>query len=359
MSSDPEPGPSVLDPLGLRLAQLLRGRVLLLGPIPPPLLRGILAGAESVVALAPDPAAGALVRRIVSELGGEAGDALAGGPDALRHPSATERPPFDAALLYDPNAGRAAAEAQLAEVAGLVAGALIAIARGEGELPLGLFQVNGSRPSPAPARTPAVLSATPGVAVILTTQNRAALLERALESVLALDRRPAEVLVVDDGSTDDTPALLERHGAAGQVRALRRPERGGQARAMNDGIAATSAEWIAWLDDDDYFLPPKLRLGLRAAARDPHVGLAVTAHYIADGAGTPRELRLLPEFAPGELLRLLLRGSIFSDRPPSSAAGPTRRSARGPTTRPWRERPITACGGRSRGDFGWQSYKCR
>jgi tetratricopeptide (TPR) repeat protein len=312
MSPDPEPGPSVLDPLGLRLAHLLRGRVLLLGSIPTPLIRGILAGAESVVALAPDLATVERVRRTVSELGGETGDALAGEPDALRHPSATEQPPFDAALLYDPNSGRAAAEAQLAQVAGLVTGPLVAIARGEGELPLGLFQMNGARPSPAPVRPPAVLSAIPGVAVIVPTQNRAALLERALESVLALDRRPAEVLVVDDGSNDDTPALLERHaGAGGQVRALRRPERGGQARAMNDGIAATSAEWIAWLDDDDYFLPPKLRLGLKAAARDPHVGLAVTAHYIADGAGNPRELRLLPEFAPGELLRLLLRGSIF------------------------------------------------
>jgi tetratricopeptide (TPR) repeat protein len=79
---------------------------------------------------------------------------------------------------------------------------------------------------------------------------------------------------------------------------------------MNDGIAATSAEWIAWLDDDDYFLPAKLRLAL-AAGRDAEVGLVVTAHYLGDAQGLPMSMRLLPEFAPGELMRLLLRGSIF------------------------------------------------
>ena len=309
MSSDPEPGPAVLDRLALPLPGLLRGRVLLIGSIPLPLLRAIIAGAERVLVLAPDPAAAAHICRAVRVLGGEV-EALAGDPGALKS-RGSGPPPFAAAFLYAPGADRVAAEELLAKVKGLVAGPRVAIARAEGDSPLRLWHADGPGDPHPPVRSPAVRRADPEVAVILPTLNRAALLERALASIAALDRRPAEVLVVDDGSTDETGAVLERHANGGQVQVLRRPERGGQARAMNDGIAATSAEWIAWLDDDDYFLPPKLRLGLASAARDPAVGLAVTAHYLADDTGTPRELRLLPEFAPGELLRLLLRGSIF------------------------------------------------
>jgi tetratricopeptide (TPR) repeat protein len=145
------------------------------------------------------------------------------------------------------------------------------------------------------------------VSVIIPTRNRARLLSRALASVLGQDIAAAEILVVDDGSSDDTGAVVARHGP--RVRSLQR-EPGGQAAAMNDGLAAATGDWIAWLDDDDYFLPAKLRLQRRSFDH-PRIGLAITAHYIADAEGRPLEARALPRFAAEELLRLLLRGSIF------------------------------------------------
>jgi tetratricopeptide (TPR) repeat protein len=114
-------------------------------------------------------------------------------------------------------------------------------------------------------------------------------------------------VVVDDGSNDDTETVIRSYGR--RVRVIKQ-EPAGQAAAMNAGIAATHGDWIAWLDDDDFFLPAKLRLQLRTLA-DTQVGLAVTAHYIGNSDGQPYEARLVPEFGEHNLLRLLLRGSIF------------------------------------------------
>jgi len=101
------------------------------------------------------------------------------------------------------------------------------------------------------------MSAKPCVSVIIPTYNRAALVAEAVPSVLAQTWRDFEVLVVDDGSTDDTAAALAPF--AGQVTVLRRPSRGGVSAARNRGIAAARGQWLAFLDSDDLWLPEKLR----------------------------------------------------------------------------------------------------
>ncbi len=95
----------------------------------------------------------------------------------------------------------------------------------------------------------------PAVSVIIPTYNRAWCLAEAVDSVLAQAYQDFELIVVDDGSTDETPQLLAAYG--GRLRVLRCENRGVSA-ARNAGIAAAQAELIAFLDSDDLWLPGKL-----------------------------------------------------------------------------------------------------
>ena len=99
------------------------------------------------------------------------------------------------------------------------------------------------------------------ISVVIPTHNRARLLGRALDSVLKQTRPPAEVIVVDDGSTDATEALMRRRFP--NCRYLRQENRG-VSSARNRGIEAAAGEWIAFLDSDDAWLPGKLEAQQRA-----------------------------------------------------------------------------------------------
>ena len=90
------------------------------------------------------------------------------------------------------------------------------------------------------------------VSVIILTYNRSAVVTRAVESALSCVRPDDEVLVVDDGSTDDTAAALARFGD--RIRYLPGPH-GGAGRARNRGVAAASRPLVAFLDSDDEWVP--------------------------------------------------------------------------------------------------------
>ncbi len=91
--------------------------------------------------------------------------------------------------------------------------------------------------------------------VVIPSYNRAALVGRAIESVLAQTHAPREILVVDDGSTDDTAARLVEY--ADRVRIVRQSNLGGAA-ARNRGVELATCKWIAFLDSDDLWLPDHL-----------------------------------------------------------------------------------------------------
>ena len=93
------------------------------------------------------------------------------------------------------------------------------------------------------------------VSVVIPTYNRAALLGRAVTSVERQTLRPLEIIIVDDGSTDDTRQLVER--AFPKCHYLHQPNRG-VSSARNLGIKTSRGEWIALLDSDDEWLPEKL-----------------------------------------------------------------------------------------------------
>ena len=95
----------------------------------------------------------------------------------------------------------------------------------------------------------------PQVSVIIPTYNRAWCVREAVDSVLGQEFSGFELIVVDDGSSDETPQMLLAYGSA--LRMLRQENRGVSA-ARNAGIAAARGELIAFLDSDDIWLPGKL-----------------------------------------------------------------------------------------------------
>lgn len=92
------------------------------------------------------------------------------------------------------------------------------------------------------------------ISVVIPAYNAAHFLPRCLNSVFAQTLQPAEVIVVDDGSKDDTAEIGRRLGA----RVVSRPN-GGLSAARNTGVQSSSSEWVALLDADDMWSPEKLR----------------------------------------------------------------------------------------------------
>lgn len=111
----------------------------------------------------------------------------------------------------------------------------------------------------------------PLISVIVATCNRAAYLPEALASVQAQTYRAFELIVVDDGSTDETPELLRRLENT-RLRCLRQPNQG-VAAARNQGVAAARGELFAFLDDDDLWLPDKLARQMAVLYGEPETAV--------------------------------------------------------------------------------------
>ena len=118
-------------------------------------------------------------------------------------------------------------------------------------------------------RRPPAAAYTPPVAIVVPAYNEAVGIERAVRSLMASDYPDFEIIVVDDGSSDDTAALVERLGLE-RVLVLRK-ENGGKASALNSGIAATRAPIVVMVDGDTVFEPETMRLLVQPLA-DPRVG---------------------------------------------------------------------------------------
>ena len=123
----------------------------------------------------------------------------------------------------------------------------------------------------------------PLITVLIDTYNYGQYVEDAVDSVLAQEfpREQLEIVVVDDGSTDDTPQRLEKYGTS--IRYLRKPN-GGQASAFNFGFEQSRGEIIALLDADDVWLPHKLRRVRETFEQNPAAGMVYHRVHLWDGA---------------------------------------------------------------------------
>ena len=111
------------------------------------------------------------------------------------------------------------------------------------------------------------------ISVIIPTYNRANMLGPAIDSVLMQTFQDYEIIVVDDGSIDETPPILDNF--SGQIRTICQ-QNSGPAKARNVGIEAAQGEFIAFLDSDDLWLPEKLAKQIDLMNLHPAVGFCYT-----------------------------------------------------------------------------------
>lgn len=145
------------------------------------------------------------------------------------------------------------------------------------------------------------------VAVVIPAHDHAEFLGEAIESVLAQRPPPAELVVVDDGSSDGSAAVAAsalRHAGETRTTLIEQPN-AGAATAMNRAVAATRSPWLAFLNDDDVYLPGRLRTMLRAL-EEAGRQVAISGVEFRGEPGADELHRFLEGYPPGlaEIARL-------------------------------------------------------
>jgi glycosyltransferase involved in cell wall biosynthesis len=152
------------------------------------------------------------------------------------------------------------------------------------------------------------------VSVVIPTYNRSKMIQRAVQSVLAQSYTDLEVLVIDDGSTDDTADIVKECARNDwRIHLIQHSERKGAQAARNTGIRAARGQWIAFLDSDDEWLPESLEVRLRLA-KERGLQVVHSDCYVLRAGSAQPELFGLPALQ-GQVYKELL------ERPASSFPG--------------------------------------
>jgi Glycosyl transferase family 2 len=149
---------------------------------------------------------------------------------------------------------------------------------------------------------------TPMVSAVVTTYNYARFLPDAVDSILAQSYPNLEIVVIDDGSTDDTANVARRYAERG-VRYVHRPH-GGAGRARNAGLEVTTAPLVAFLDADDAWLPDRVAAGVAHLARHPELALAAGHAFACDEGLVPTAVVPAATRETGRMLDQLLVDNI-------------------------------------------------
>ncbi len=143
------------------------------------------------------------------------------------------------------------------------------------------------------------------VSAVIPAYNSAAWLPEAIASVRAQQWPELEIIVVDDGSTDDTQQVIERLRGS-DLRCITQPN-AGPAAARNAGIVTARGQWIAFLDADDCWLPEKLASQFRAIRQSPAAAFSYTDEIWQGENGSDRAVTR--DHRPGQLFFELLWGN--------------------------------------------------
>jgi len=153
----------------------------------------------------------------------------------------------------------------------------------------------------------------PTVSVVVATYNYGRFLPEAIDSVLAQTFTDYEVVVVDDGSTDNTSEVVERYRLArmqaGRLRYIRLEKNIGQPKAKNLGIRNSRGRFIAFLDGDDVWLPQKLEKQVPLFERSGEIGVVYSDFTWFQGEQEFPEMGH-PTFARGKVTRNLIFDNI-------------------------------------------------
>jgi len=150
----------------------------------------------------------------------------------------------------------------------------------------------------------------PAVSVVLATYNQAHWLGETIESVRAQTFADWELVVADDGSTDDTADVLARFASDQRIRCVAGAH-AERAAARNRGIAASTGELVAFLDADDTWHPEKLARQVAVLAAAPEAGACYAVARFVDGAGRPLDVRKPPHALSGLIFSRLVRGNFI------------------------------------------------
>ena len=152
------------------------------------------------------------------------------------------------------------------------------------------------------------------VSVVVPSYNHAGFVERTLRSIFAQTRQPDQLIVIDDGSKDESAAVIERVLAGCPIdhKFVSRPNRGLSA-TLNEAFALADGEFFAYLGSDDVWLPKFLERQTALLASRPSAVLAFSHAYLIDADDQIIDRTdNWTAFADGDMLDLLLSGQIFS-----------------------------------------------
>src|SRR5688572_25867702 len=131
---------------------------------------------------------------------------------------------------------------------------------------------------------------TPEVSVIMPVYNGARFIQAALESVRQQTYQSIEIIIIDDGSTDQTSDVVARFVSPFPIRYIRQKNQG-QSAARNAGVLEAQSEFIAFLDVDDVWYPEKIATQVNLFQQHPEAGLVFSnAHRFKEGG------QMMPDF---------------------------------------------------------------
>ncbi|MFL6604187.1 MAG: glycosyltransferase [Steroidobacteraceae bacterium] len=168
------------------------------------------------------------------------------------------------------------------------------------------------------------------MSIVLPTFNRLPYLRAAVDSVFSQSFQDWELIIADDGSDDETKAYLRTFAGMRQVKVLYLPHTGNPPVVRNVALREAKAEYVAFLDSDDIWLPQKLEAQITSLRRRPTRKWSYTRCVMVDGSGTPLTAARASKYpaTDGWILDQLLKGeavvvqsSVLAERELITAVG--------------------------------------